>query len=266
MARNRRPRGNERRPPSGGVAAPSGGGGGGAVGPGGGHGHGSGVGPGGGNSGGGGGYQYHGPWENVGQGGQGGGVTPGGYDPPGGGGGGGGGGGAGGGAGGGTPGPPPLPFDAGLQRYLSGIQTQADIAQGETATDISQLQAQFFDANNPFSNQALLQRNLQQAQSELLLQQGGAGALYSGQTEARLGDHAFRAQKEQDALYRDYMEQLTRLERGGTDAQSELTSDAEAAIFEYVQATAGDIGSQGPEYGKNKKKKKKNKGKGGKGK
>lgn len=245
--RNRPKRGNENGALSG-AGWPTSGGGGGQ----GGGGGGGGGGQGGGGHGGGG---YDGPWAAV--------VDPPSVtgNPPDSGGGehyspnGEGGGGAGGGGGqGGNP--PGFTYSADLERYLSGLQEQGDSATAAAAQQRAELFNRYFDPNNAFSNQAMLQRQLHQAHAENALGMGASGHLYSGALEALDAETAFGGQQAEDALLREYADRSGSVDSALLGATTGLTGKAEDAIWQYAAAMAADS-SDTPIERQNKKKHKK---------
>jgi len=195
-----------------------------------------------GNEGSGGGGAGGGSGGGNGGGGRGGGVQPDHYEPAGSGHGGNGGGqgGQGGGQGGGGHGgnPPGLDFSAELENYLSGVLQQADVAVAQGDEAKAGLFNQYFDPNNPFSNQAMLQRQLHQAHAENALGMGASGHLYSGALEAADAQTAFSGQQAQDQMLRDYLQKFGGIERDTASVLGGATSDANKAIFDWAQQMA----------------------------
>lgn len=138
---------------------------------------------------------------------------------------------------------PDISFDAGLERFLSSQQREGDIAMADATEQRSSLMNSYFDPNNPFSQQALLEKSIGDTRKAQVGQFASRGRLYSGGLEHELAQDAYQGQKGRDDLSRNYGKAVTGIERGFNDKLSGLQSESEKALWSNQQRRADDLGA-----------------------
>lgn len=131
-------------------------------------------------------------------------------------------------------------FDAGLERYLSQLQQQGDVATSRAQEERTGLYNETFDPTNPFAAQAMLKRDLDQSVAEQSIGMASRGQLYSGALEAGQSNLQHEGQRGQDQLYRTYADQMGQIDRGLADTMGGITSSADDAIWQSTQSAIGD--------------------------
>ena len=136
---------------------------------------------------------------------------------------------------------PGLGFDAGLDREMSDIQTDADRSRSNLVEQRGTLFNQYFDPNNPFSQQALLEKQITDQRQGRVGNYASRGRLYSGGLEHAMQGDARNALQARDSMNRGYASQVTGAERANADTLRGLTRQGEDAVWNRAQQMGANI-------------------------
>jgi hypothetical protein len=135
----------------------------------------------------------------------------------------------------------PGDFDPALERYLSGLQQQGDVARVQRDEQLGTLKNEYFNPSDPFSRQALLEKSLGDSMRENLYSSASRGQLYSGNLEEQNMATQFAGQQDYDTMLDDYADQAGGIERDYTNRLGTLGQDAEGAIFDRTNQVGHDV-------------------------